>query len=292
MKGKFIVFEGGEFCGKSTLSKMVYNELKRIGCDVVLTREPGGTKVGEEIRNILKTNELHAYTKLYLNLAARTEHINNIIKPALEDGKIVICDRYFLSTYVYQSNEGISKDVIAQYVPFVKPDLTIVLDVDPEIAINRSKNREYLDINDKKDIEFHDSIRKKYLELKNKHNLLQFVDSNKPIDEVFFDTMNLLYDNNIIDTNIILNNYIYSINDCIINTALSGEYKYNCKLTNKSVMDNITCAYIKLGFSVIGYTADDINYADLTISWNNPKKSDYLGFSAIDIKRFTDKHNK
>ena len=104
-KGKFITFEGGEGSGKSTQIDLLLANLKNHGIDVLKTREPGGTNVGESIRKILvngKINNISPFTELFLNSASRKEHIDKIIKPSLNNGKWVLCDRYIDSTLVYQ----------------------------------------------------------------------------------------------------------------------------------------------------------------------------------------------
>lgn len=280
MKGKFIVFEGGEFCGKTTMANMLYDNLKNSGYDVILTREPGGTKAGEDIRKILKSHNLKAFTKLYLNLAAREEHLYNVIIPALNDGKIVICDRYFLSTYVYQSIEGIPKEIIAKYKPEITPDLTIVLDIDPKISIKRSKSRAVLDDNDLKDISFHEKVRDEYLSIN--HPKVQFVDANNPVSKVFDDVLGLACNYNIIDA---FNNHIRTINCAILKEAMLGNYKYEAliKNYNSKLMNRIAEIYKSLGFTI------GININIISISWYSPKPSDGV-FSAMDVKLFTDNH--
>ena len=280
MFGKFIVFEGGEFCGKSTMANMLYDHLKSNGYDVILTREPGGTKAGEDIRKILKSHSLKAFTKLYLNLAAREEHLHNVIIPALNDGKIVICDRYFLSTYVYQSIEGISKEIIAKYKPEITPDLTIVLDIDPKISIKRSKSRAELDDNDLKDISFHERVRDEYLSIN--HPKVQFVDANNPVSKVFDDILGLICKYNIMD---VFNNHIRTINRAILKEAMLGNYKYEAliKNYNSKLMNRIAEIYKSLGFTI------GININIISISWYSPKPSDGV-FSAMDVKLFTDNH--
>ncbi len=170
----FITFEGGEGSGKSTQAMLLYDYLKRQGYDALLTREPGGTDVAELLRNIVvKGNtRLNKYTELLIFMAARIDHWENCIKPALDNGKIVICDRFQMSTLVYQCVCGgcdvqLANDIYDKSIGYVQPDYTFVIDVDPKIGIMRSINR--LDNTDlrfeQKDISFHQKVRDGYLSL-------------------------------------------------------------------------------------------------------------------------------
>ena len=153
-KPYFIVFEGIEGSGKSYLSQNLFSYLKKKGAKVILTREPGGTSRAEKIRNIIlddyfkknNSEKFHKYTDTLLYLAARNEHIVNIIKPALIKKKIVICDRFIDSTIAYQVHgKKVNKNLINNVHKFilnkVKPDLTIVLKVKINNSIKRLKKR-------------------------------------------------------------------------------------------------------------------------------------------------------
>ena len=136
MKGKFITFEGSEGCGKSTQSKLLYQYLKRKGKRVVYMREPGGTRISERIRQILLDPENHMTDEceMLLYMAARSQIVEGLIKPALKQGKIVICDRFLDSTLAYQGyGLGMDIDFIKRIGNFVcgaiKPDLTILMDL-------------------------------------------------------------------------------------------------------------------------------------------------------------------
>ena len=178
----FITFEGGEGVGKSTHAKLLSERLIRQGYNVLLTREPGGTKIGEEIRKFIKSsnaNNIDAYTETLLFLAARVEHLKTIIIPALNAGKIVICDRFHDSTVVYQ---GICKGVDINWInseyfkiPFaMNPDLTFLIDCDVRVSLSRVRNRnkknrtldEHFDILPKC---FHEKVRNGFLLLAKKH---------------------------------------------------------------------------------------------------------------------------
>ena len=151
MSGKFITFEGGEGVGKSTQVQLLANELRRRGFKVQITREPGGDEVGEKIRTVLKSasSKMDPLCETFLLFAARRDHFVNVIAPLLELGYFVICDRFYDSTLVYQ---GLLKHVSIEDIMKLKqicvgnfePDLTIVLDMDVESAINRVATRNFV----------------------------------------------------------------------------------------------------------------------------------------------------
>lgn len=136
MKGKFITFEGSEGCGKSTQSKLLCRYLRRKGRSVVYLREPGGTRISEKIRKILldPKNHISDATEMLLYMASRAQTVNDVIKPALRQGKIVICDRFLDSTLAYQGF-GLGMDI--RFIEYagnfvtqgIKPDLTVFLDL-------------------------------------------------------------------------------------------------------------------------------------------------------------------
>ena len=173
-KGLFISFEGGEGSGKSTQIRLLSNDLSKNNLPFVLTREPGGTPVGEEIRKTLvsgKVEKLDSYSELLCFVAARRQHLKDLIIPSLNEGKIVICDRFVDSTIVYQGYAGgVSLDKIKllheEYCFGIYPDLTILLDIDPEKGLKR---KTFSNLNEDRfenqQIDFHYNIRKKYLEL-------------------------------------------------------------------------------------------------------------------------------
>ncbi len=150
----FIVFEGIEGSGKSYQSRKLYTAIKKIGLSVILTREPGGTKSAEEIREIIlkdyfnqdSKEKFDKYTDTLLYLAARNEHIQNKIKPAISKKKIVICDRFIDSTFAYQVyGKGVNKnfvDLVHKYIlGNIKPDMTFILKVNMSKALQRLKKR-------------------------------------------------------------------------------------------------------------------------------------------------------
>ena len=150
----FIVFEGIEGSGKSYQSRKLYTAIKKIGLPVILTREPGGTKSAEKIREIILKDYFHPdfkekfdkYTDTLLYLAARNEHIQNKIKPAISKKKIVICDRFIDSTFAYQVyGKGVNKNfvnLVHKYIlGNIKPDMTFILKVNISSALKRLKKR-------------------------------------------------------------------------------------------------------------------------------------------------------
>ncbi len=148
-KGFFITFEGIDGSGKSTQIQKLAKFLEDNGFDIIMTREPGGSVGGEEIRNLLLQGEVDrwsAETEILLFTAARRDHLERIILPALQDGKIVICDRFTDSTRMYQGMRGPKLrdlvDNLTEEVINCDPDLTIIIDIDPEISLRRAKSRE------------------------------------------------------------------------------------------------------------------------------------------------------
>lgn len=177
-KGKFITFEGGEGCGKSTQVQRLKAALERKGISVLLTREPGGTRLAEQIRSLLKDEAEDPpcdRAELLLFLAARAQLVKNVIRPALAAGTWVVSDRFSDSTLAYQGyGRGLSLDVIRAANDFacegLKPDRTILLDVDPVTSQARMRGRE-ASTNTKADRieragdDFHARLRKGFLEL-------------------------------------------------------------------------------------------------------------------------------
>jgi len=168
----FITFEGGEGCGKSTQSRMLYRELQKLAIPAVLIHEPGITKLGQRIRRFLKWSEelnVSPTAELLLFNASRTQLVKEIIKPVLQKGTIVICDRYADSTTAYQGyGRGLDLAVVATAnkigMQGVPPDLTILLDIPVEEGFARKKG-DRTDRFEKEDITFHWRVREGYLKL-------------------------------------------------------------------------------------------------------------------------------
>lgn len=181
-KGKFITFEGGDGTGKSTQVRLLSEKLSSIGLEVVTTREPGGTALGEELRTLLKSSissDIDPLTECFLMFAARREHFTKVIKPNIDAGKIVISDRFYDSTLVYQ---GSLKSVSHEDIMHIKhitlgtfePDLTIILDMPSEAAIARIKGRnkhasnkceQTTDAYDQMNLEKHNAVRNAFLKI-------------------------------------------------------------------------------------------------------------------------------
>jgi dTMP kinase len=148
----FITFEGLDGSGKSTQCKKLVSALEVKGHGVLLTREPGGTAFAEKIRNLLLENGgiPDPLTEYLLFTAARVDHVNKVIKPGLEGGKIVICDRFYDSSVIYQGvlkglDLGVMEDIYNAAIGNFTPDLTIFIDISPELAIKRSASRAEVD---------------------------------------------------------------------------------------------------------------------------------------------------
>ncbi|MFA6241785.1 MAG: dTMP kinase [Candidatus Hydrogenedentales bacterium] len=172
-RGCFITFEGVEGCGKSTQLVLLKEYLASQGREVEVTREPGGTPIAEAIRRVLLDPNNHALTpvaEVLLYAAARAQHVAERIRPALEAGKIVLCDRFADSTTAYQgAGRALPEATIAALhriaTEGVWPELTIILDIDPEIGLERAAARRGLDRIENESIEFHRRVRAGFLSL-------------------------------------------------------------------------------------------------------------------------------
>ncbi|PIQ87980.1 MAG: dTMP kinase [Candidatus Omnitrophica bacterium CG11_big_fil_rev_8_21_14_0_20_43_6] len=170
MKGKFITFEGSEGCGKSTQSEMLFTYLKSKGHKVVYLREPGGVKLSEDIRPMLLNpkSKICAETETLLYMAARAQVVEEVIKPALQEGKIVVCDRFLDSTIAYQGfGLGIDIKLIKIMGNFatqgIQPDLTIFLDLPIEKGLEYRHERQ--DRIEQRSLSYHEKVRQGYLTL-------------------------------------------------------------------------------------------------------------------------------
>ena len=190
---KFITFEGGEGSGKSTQIKLLAKKIAETS-SVCVTREPGGTTSAEEIRKLLvrgKADKWSSVSELLLLFAARKDHIDKLILPALSSNKWVLCDRFVDSTYVYQGMCGkTSLDVIKKIEKIVigqfKPELTFLINIDPKVGIQRSKRPGNKDLRyENMDIKFHNKIYKSYLKLAslNKRRIYM-IDGSKTISDI------------------------------------------------------------------------------------------------------------
>jgi len=190
--GKFIVIEGLEGAGKSTASSLIGEFLSERGIQFINTREPGGTPLAEEMRKIVKSDSDEMLTpeaELLLMYASRVQLIENVIKPALESGVWVLGDRHDMSSLAYQGggrqlpNELILPIRNAVLKTF-KPDLTLLMDLDPRIGLERAAQRGELDRIEKEQIEFFDRTRSVYLELAKADDTILTIDASQDLPQV------------------------------------------------------------------------------------------------------------
>jgi len=169
--GLFIAFEGGEGCGKSTQSRLLLKRLEQRNISTVLTHEPGGTSLGSEVRKVLKRKRgtfVSPPAELFLFAASRAQLVAEVIRPALQEGKVVICDRFTYSTMVYQGyGRGLDLATIETInrlaVGNLNPDLVILLDIAPEQGLARKRRLE--DRFELEDLSFHRHVREGYLKM-------------------------------------------------------------------------------------------------------------------------------
>lgn len=191
MSGVFIAFEGPEGAGKSTQVRLLEEWLRARGLDPLLTREPGGTPVAEEVRRILLESEsLSARAELLLMLASRATLVEAVIRPALESGRVVVTDRFHLSTLVYQGHgRGLPLDRVEALNRFatvgLEPDLTLLLDVDPEVgAARKARARQGADRIERAGAAFHQKVAGAYRLLAQDDDRIQRVDATGSADAV------------------------------------------------------------------------------------------------------------
>ena len=191
-KGYFITFEGPDGCGKTTQIELVKEYLSSKGFDIVLTREPGGTPISEKIRAILldpDNKEESGVTEALLYAASRAQHVAEKIKPALEEGKVVLCDRFMDSSLAYQAYaRGLGEDVISINMFAIQgcsPDLTIFLDLDPEIGQKRQVERGKLDRLEQEGLSFQKKVYDGYQQLIKKYpNRIKVVNADRDPDSI------------------------------------------------------------------------------------------------------------
>ncbi|MBL7149663.1 MAG: dTMP kinase [Candidatus Cloacimonetes bacterium] len=200
MKGLFITFEGIEGCGKSTQAKLLRKYLEKKGWSVFLTREPGGPKISEAIRELLLSTdnkEMLPETEVLLYMASRSQHTGEWIIPALQKGKMVISDRYYDSTLAYQ---GAARridikliDTITKFATFgLKPDITFLVDLPAEIGLSRISKQE-ADRLEMESIEFHKKVRVGFIEIaKREKERYIIVDGTKSVKEIHNEIMKIM----------------------------------------------------------------------------------------------------
>jgi dTMP kinase len=198
-KGLFITFEGIEGCGKSTQAMLLYNVLMTKGYEVLLTHEPGGPVISEAIRKILldpENYEMLPETEMLLYMASRSQHTGQWIIPAMQEGKLVISDRYYDSTIAYQ---GAARELdlniiegITRFATFnTEPDLTFLIDLPVELGLRRIQTRK-LDRLEMETIEFHAKVRDQYLKLAQKHSYrYRVINGDNLVDSIHQQIVNL-----------------------------------------------------------------------------------------------------
>ena len=188
----FITFEVIEGSGKSTQIQMLKEFFEKKSLKAFFTKEPGSSEIGKEIRSILlnKENKIYPQTEIFLIFADRVQHVQEIIKPNLNEGKIVVSDRYYDSSVAYQGQrEGISKIEIYELIENLDlptPDITFLLDLPANVGLKRAKNRASLDRFESEEISFHEGVRQNYLDLQ-EQNLERIVkiDATQSPNEIF-----------------------------------------------------------------------------------------------------------
>ncbi|HLV16863.1 MAG TPA: dTMP kinase [Pseudomonas sp.] len=193
MSGLFITLEGPEGAGKTTNREFLAERLRAAGRQVLLTREPGGTPLAERIRELLLTpsdEPMASDTELLLMFAARAQHLEQVIRPALAAGKVVLCDRFTDATYAYQGGgRGLSEERIAVLETFVqgdlRPDLTLVFDLPVEVGLARAAARGRLDRFEQEGREFFEAVRQAYLRRAARYpERYRVIDAGQPLDQV------------------------------------------------------------------------------------------------------------
>ena len=200
--GLFITIEGVEGVGKSTNIEAIKDYLCNKEVEFIITREPGGTLLAEEMRDLLlevnSDENLSELSELLLIFAARAQHLEQLIRPALAEGKWVICDRFTDATYAYQgAGRGLDRNKISQLETLVqedlRPDLTIILDLDPETGLQRAQGRGALDRIEREKLDFFIRVRSAYLEIANTEpDRCLVIDASLDIDTVKFNLLNAL----------------------------------------------------------------------------------------------------
>ena len=189
-KGLFLTFEGPEASGKSSQILLLKKYLKKNNISFINTREPGGTKIAESLRKlILKVkSDINIEEEILMLMAARSHHINNVILPALENGKVVISDRFADSTFVYQgyvnkfgiqNAKNLHKNILNNFLP----DKTFLFKLSSKLIISRIKKRKSKNKYDKLDKNFHDQVNKGYKIIYNKKRFIK-IDASKPINQI------------------------------------------------------------------------------------------------------------
>lgn len=197
----FISFEGTEGVGKTTLIRKLFDHFQQQGKDVVLTREPGGTPLAEQIRSLLLSvnhdEQMSNDTELLLMYAARAQHLQNVIVPALAEGKIVLCDRFVDSSFAYQcAGRGLSRDklqLLNENFVVRMPDITFWLDAPIELGMTRARERGALDRFEQEKLVFFESVRSGFAEIHMRDSQrMKRLDATQTPEQVFADAIGYL----------------------------------------------------------------------------------------------------
>lgn len=195
MRGKFIVLEGLEGAGKTTARQVIFEQLEKAGKTVVQTREPGGTPLAEKLRHLIKheTEEpVSSKAELLMLYAARVQLVENVIKPALAEGKWVLGDRHDMSSQAYQGGgrqlersllETLKENVLGKF----EPDFTLYLDIDPAVGLARVRGRGELDRIEQQSLDFFYRTRQRYLELTQNNEKAAIINAEQPLEKVTAD---------------------------------------------------------------------------------------------------------
>ena len=199
-RGLLVTFEGPDGSGKTTQIELLKNYLNEKGIEVIKTREPGGTEISEKIREIVldnKNSKMCDMCEALLYAASRAQLVSEVIKPALEQGKTVICDRFVESSMIYQGigrNLGVDriKGINEAALDGLKADLTIMLTIPYEEGLKRKVNQRALDRLENSGDEFHKKVFYGYIEIANKYDNIKVVDANRCIEEIHKDIVNIM----------------------------------------------------------------------------------------------------
>lgn len=204
-KGLFVAFEGGEGSGKSTIIEKIYIWLRESGHECILTREPGGIKISEKIREVIldkENTEMDGRTEALLYAAARRQHLVEKVIPAINSGKIVLCDRFVDSSLAYQGYaRGLGIDEVFEINKFAindcMPNISILFDINPEIGLERIRKNSSREVNrlDLEKIDFHNKVREGYTKIyeNNKDRMIK-INAEQSIDQVFEEVKRIFLD--------------------------------------------------------------------------------------------------
>lgn len=197
---KFITFEGGECSGKTTIINAICEYFNKNNIDYITTREPGGIKISEEIRNIIldvNNTEMTPECEALLYAASRMQHLSQKVIPAIEEGKVVLCDRFIDSSLAYQGYaRGLGFDMVLKANTFAldyMPGLTLFIDVTPDVALKRLAGRGKTDRLDLEKKDFHDRVYSGYLEVLKKYpDRIVRINGNQALEDVISDCLNVI----------------------------------------------------------------------------------------------------